>query len=307
MQLNIVYSIGKTASTSLFTSWGSQPECLPVVHTHDLRFFCIVDRDGTPFVRNLVENHPGSVFGVRTPSYLPAEGYTEFRFSLTGELNMSNAFPKSIFKTTKIIGVLRHPVDRRVSQFLNSTTVESVNAYIDTNRIGAEHVSSASIVEDLSRIAKCVPKHRMLTELAAAVAATGRLPRADGLEPVFRRFFCGRHMDEYTPYLRKLDGMFPGSIDPAAIKRHGGQEVRQDDMHLLLVKMEDMRDFDAAIKRFTGIKREIRHDRKIEEERHFIDGELSEVKRDLKSRFALQDMYPAASAEMSLANSLGYV
>lgn len=306
MQLNIVYSVGKTASTSLFTSWGSQPECLPVVHTHDLKFFCVVDRADSAFTRNIFENHRSCVFGVRVPAYLAAGPYTEFRFSLADGLRIPDAFPATIFSTTKIIGVLRHPVSRRISQFLNNTTVESVNAYIDANRIRSEHVSRATIVADLRRTAALVTSHSMLTDLAAIVTSTGRLPRAGELEPIFEKFFCGRDMDEYVSYFSRLDGLFPGKIDLASIRRGGEQEVKHNDMHLLLVKMESMAAVDRSIKQFTGINRDIRHDRKIKKECHFVDGSLSEVKGRLASRFHMSDMYPPGSAEMSLVKELGY-
>ena len=306
MQLSIVYSIGKTASTSLFSSWGSNPACLPVLHTHDMRFFCAVDRIGSPFVEHVRSMKNVRVFGVRCPEYLPKQGYTEFRFAIPQGVALSDAFPHSLFSSTKIIGVIRDPVHRRVSQFLNDTTLESVNAYMDTNAIQERQVTAENTVAALIRVGPSVTDNRLLTAFIEVVTGTGRLPRVEDLAPVFQRFYCGCDMEEYLPYLRRLCAMFPTMHNLDCFRTHGFQVEQRGSSCLMLVAMESLAKLQGRVSKYMGIAKPIRHDRQIERESTFVDGTLAEIKRELIARTTLRDLYPAGSLELEIVQALGF-
>ena len=306
MQLNIVYSIGKTASTSLFSSWGSNPACLPVLHTHDMRFFCVVDRIASSFVQHIRSMKSVRVFGVRCPQYLPNEGCTEFRFAIPEGMTLPDVFPSSIFSSTKIIGVIRNPVHRRVSQFLNATTLESVNAYMDSNAIREQQVTADNTAAALTRIAPSVTENRILTAFIKVVTGTGRLPRVDELAPVFQTFYCGCDMEEYLPYLRGLCAMFPTMDNLDCFRTHGFQAAQKGNTSLMLVAMESLTQLESRVSAYMGIKKRIRHDRQIERERTFVDGTLAEIKRQLITRTTLRDLYPTGSLELEIVRALGY-
>lgn len=307
MQLSIVYSIGKTASTSLFSSWGSNPGCLPVLHTHDMRFFCVVDRIASPFVQHIRSMKSVRIFGVRCPEYLPNDaGYTEFRFAMPEAWAFSDAFPSNIFSSTKIIGVIRNPVHRRVSQFLNDTTLESVNAYVDAHAIQEHQVTADNTVAALIRIAPSVTDNRILTAFIKVVTGTKRLPKVEELAPVFHKFYCGCDLEEYLPYLRGLCTMFPDMDNLDCFRTHGFQAAQKGNSSLMLIAMESLARLESRVSTYMGIENGIRHDRQIERERTFVDGTLAEVKRDLIARTTLRDLYPVGSHELEIVRALGY-
>ena len=305
MQLNIVYSIGKTASTSLFTSWGSNAACLPVVHTHDMRHFTAVDRVGTPFVRHVAANKNLSVFGEDCPNYIQGESYTEFRFILAEGCPLSDAFPDNIFSRTKIVGVIRNPVHRRVSQFCNATTLQSVNSYMDSNMIDEEHLTSDTTAGDLLRIAPFVTNNRLLTELIDIVSTTGKLPGKEDLRRLFRKFFCGCDLPEYQRYLSGLQGMFPTLLDLGSFAKDGYLHVRSNNTELLLFSMERLCQLQPVVRKYTGIDTPMRHDGQIEKQKTMIDVPAAELKKYLLAHTTLGDL-GLGPVELKIVRALGY-
>lgn len=311
MRLNIVYSIGKTASTSLFKTWASEPSCLPVVHTHDMKYFCAVDEDNTPFVTN-IRSHPDvRVYGEARPEYLcnNVTRYTEFRFLLPGHLRLSDVFPQSIFDSTRMVSITRNPVQRRISQFLNDVTLESVNAYIDAEGINEAHVDSSNVLTRLPALAKHVTKHRLLSDLIAIIVSTGELPDHEQLRPIFTKYFCGCDIDEYTPFLCKLRRMFPGFKNLEQFRRNRLQVERNGRAELMLVALESLSSNDiteSRVKEFTGIRGSIRRDRVIEQQSTFVSGNIADIKRVLSDQTLLVDLYPPGSRELDVVSALGY-
>lgn len=311
MRLNIVYSIGKTASTSVFKTWASEPACLPVVHTHDMRYFCVVDKDNTPFVMNIKSNPHVRVYGEARPDYLRNDvtRYTEFRFVLPSHLHLLDVFPQNIFDSTRMISITRNPVQRRISQFLNDVTLESVNAYIDAEGIDQAHVDSSNVLERLPALYKHVTKHRLLSDMIGIIMSTGNLLDHDKLHPIFRKYFCGCDIGEYTPFLCKLRQMFPGFTNLQQFRRKRLQVERNGSAELMLVAMESLSNNDvieSRVKEFAGIDGHIRRDRVIEQQSTFVAGSIADTKSMLAGETLLVDLYPPGSRELDAVSALGY-
>lgn len=306
MDANVVFSVGKTASTSMFVSWAKTLTSFPVFHTHDLEWFCVVDREGSEYVKYLTKTHGKHLYEFRKPYYIDEDGYTEFRFQLTPEFTIGDAIPHDIFSRTRFVGMFRDPKKRRISQFMDNLTTESINAFIDASKLDVPHITKENAVSVLSRIDDLkVKRHRMLKFLTNVAKTEGRLLGGKELVEMFRTFFCHCEMNEYMWYDNLLESITHLTIDPSSLAKKGFHYSSFNNLKLLALKMEDMGTAAVAreITEFTGV-RQVCHERNIEKESFAVSGCSRDIKKCL-----LDDttpIYPKVSGEEKMISAMGY-
>ena len=299
MDANIVFSIGKTASTSIFTSW-AKVERFPVFHTHNLIWFCVVDKKDSEYMKH-IEKY--DCYCERSPGYLP-DGYMENRFKLSEEFTMEDAFPKRFFNRMNFIGLVRDPKARRISQFLDNLTLESVNAHCDAVKMGFT-VDENNIVEGLKRIHHWKGKsdHNMLLKFSEIAFEEDRLLDTKDVFAFFCRYFSKCELPEYLKFSQRLFDYTGVNVDPKCIKETGFFKQTNGRMNVLILKMENLQELSTELFEFTGV-RELGHDRKICKEKFIIDGKISEFRKYLVDTPV--QLYPDSSDEKKFVTDLGY-
>ena len=322
--LNIVFSAGKTASTSIFRSWVNK---LPVAHSHCLEWFTIVDFEHSVFTKNILTNLKHIIYQIAKPSYIP-KGCVEIKLNLKNGIKFGNVFPNLLFDSINMVTLLRHPVNRRISQFLNSLTCESMNTAI--NMSDNKKVSPIDPTLDiLPQLKKVRPQFqnpsacaisRVLTNVACR---ENRLYVEEDLIRLFRHMFVGMDHREYNWIFNIVKSKLNIKLNPEEISERGytiqrgkinytDVEKSQKDsdsisVNYLVVKMENMNDrVKNIIKDFTGIER-ISHERNISKEVPIVDANISKMKIVLRNSFDLKSLYKnEESLEFQLVKALGY-
>ena len=299
MDANIVFSIGKTASTSVFTSWAKVGR-LPVFHTHDLVWFCVVDKKDSDYMKHIEKS---CCYHEMVPGYLPS-GYIENRFKLSEEFMMEDAFPKRLFNRMNFIGLVRDPKARRISQFLDNLTLESVNAHCDAVKMGFR-VDEDKIIDGLKRIHSSVGKsnHKMLLNFAEIAFKKDRLLDTKDVFSFFCKYFSKCELPEYLKFSQRLFDYTGVIMDLKSIKEHGFSKQKNGMMNVLILKMEKLQELSTELFEFTGV-RELGHDRKICKEKFIIDGKISEFRKYLVDTPV--QLYPDSSNEKKFVSDLGY-
>lgn len=304
MDANIVFSAGKTASTSLFKSWAKVS--LPVFHTHDMKWFCVVDKIDSVYMNYLlskdIEEH---LYSPMLPDYLPP-GHVDVRFCLKGNLTLSKVFPSSIFKTKKIIGVIREPMKRRVSSMLNDLTVEGVNAHCDARKIGMRINENDDILKQVQKVhTLCGERthYKLLTELAFK---EGRLWGKNEILNHFKRMYYQNLSDEYILYYSQVKEHTGISIEPESLKANGFFETEKGDVKLFVFKFEKISEMDIKLQEFTGIVK-LTHDRKSSDYKTILDEnvDMKDIIDDLMKNYS-QTLYKEDSKEQILIKQMGY-
>lgn len=326
--LNIVFSAGKTASTSLFRSWVHQENALPIAHTHCLEWFTVVDFENSVFMKNMFTNMKQTICHIEKPEYVP-NGCVEIKFNLRGGVKFGNAFPNLLFDEINIVSIVRHPVNRRISQFLNTLTCDSLNTAITVSeKKGFRKLDpSMDILTQLKNYRNLFDKptscviRKLLTNVAYR---ENRLYNKSDLIPLFKKMFTGTGHQEYSWLFNKMKNMLNINIIPGEIAEKGFTIKRgnidyskidssQKDsnnvrVNCIIVKMEKLYDptIRNIVKEFTGI-REIRHDRNILEEIPTVDADLNDLKNSLRNSFDTKSIYgDEESSEFKLVKALGY-
>lgn len=304
MDANIVFSAGKTASTSLFKSWAKVS--LPVFHTHDMKWFCVVDKIDSVYMNYLlskgIEEH---LYSPMLPEYLPS-GHVDVRFCLKGDFTLSKVFPSSIFKTKKIIGIVREPMKRRVSSMLNDLTIEGVNAYCDANKLGMNINENDDLLKQVQKVhTLCNEKthYKLLTELAFK---EGRLWGKNEILNHFKSMYYQNLSDEYILYYSQVKENTGISIEPDLLKNNGFFESEKGDFKILVFKFEKISQMANKLQEFTGIVK-LNHDRKTSDYKTILDEDvdIKDIIDNLINKYS-NSLYIEGSKEQILIKQMGY-
>lgn len=328
--LNLVFSIGKTASTSIFRSWACDVVNLPVAHSHCLQWFSVVDFEDSIFVQNVRTNMKGIIYDVTKPSYVP-DGCVQIRINLKESVKFGAVFSNLLFDKVNVVSIIRDPVHRRVSQFLNTLTCDSFNL---TSAILSDG-ESASRIDPASDILPQLKTFRPLFQKPAACVISriltnvagrdNRLCTEEDLVPLFKGMFIGMDHREYNWMFNVIRSQFGVSFSPEEISERGyaTHHGRMDysgvdaslkdsdgmDINCIAFKMDKMYDPNVSrvVKVFTGIKT-ISHDRNIsEEDTPVVDADLNVLKDKIRSLFVTRDLYKdEKSPELKIVTRLGY-
>ena len=312
---NAVFSIGKTASTSLFVSWASKPQNMPVLHTHDFKWFFIVDNENSVFCKNIMRKYSEFIFEIVKPKYLPP-GHVQFRLNGSG-IPFRDLFQAHISRFN-IIGIVRNPLHRRISQFLHTLTLESLNSVISAKKV-IDGTTQCPLTDPTVANIKSLDGfldtgfHCHICRCIIREAVDNNMLMKEGrILTLFRNMFIKSALGEYVYFFNTLRNQFKVCINSDNIVKHGfhiaNGDVQGIPVRCMIFKMENMNSKSVArkITEFTGIN-EIVHERDISIGIPLIDADLNYMKRLLRTTYDIESLYPGDTPELSLVKSFGYL
>jgi len=121
----IVFCPRKTGSASISRSW-ARSSGSPTIHTHDLKYLVVTDIKGSMFLKYVQDNFNKNLSFVNDLD----DQHIEYTIIPRGDLDGIFKF----FESFKIVTSIRHPLPRRISQFVQDLTLDQVNAVIDSTK-----------------------------------------------------------------------------------------------------------------------------------------------------------------------------
>ena len=328
-ELNMVFSVGKTASTTIYRSWAIDVNKLPVCHTHCLNWFSVIDLEDSVFMQNMRINFKNLIFFTSKSSYVP-DGCIEIKFNLKNGVTFGDVFPNLLFDCVNVVTLTRDPVSRRISQFLNTLTCESLNSALDSmsGETKSRNIDPTSNIltqlktfqDDFKKPGTCQIS-RILTNMACD---ENRLANEDDLVTIFKNMLIGTELNEYNWLFHRIKLMMGVTVLPSDILKHGYsiqygsidyskvdpslKDSNSIDVNSIVFKMENFSEPNVTqiMKDFTGIKN-ILHSRNISKEVPIVGVDLVKMKNVLRNAFNMESLYRTeASQELSLVKSIGY-
>lgn len=310
---HIVFSIGKTASTALSRSWVTSGMKTPVFHTHDMKWFAVIDEHESVLYKYIRNNYKENLFGVFESVHCP--GKLEYRFNLDSNFKISDIFQH--YDSIEVIGSVRNPVLRRMSQFFESLTVEGLNSSIDSHRINSNHLEDTKgpdMISNISEMRKEFIKKEpcgILKEVVNYIADNKKfLPTVKVIE-MFVKYFIGVNIAEYTKYFGIINDVFKVRFNMKKLNEFGYSTVESmydsKPVKLMVLKMEDMKHLQASIYTQTGIKT-VSKDRIMNNSVHLFDEDIMVVKERIIDDMEYNErcIYSSDSHEYALIKSMNY-
>jgi len=301
MNANIIYSIKRTASASLFNSWSSIS--LPVFYTNDLKSFHVIDIEGSHYSQYMMYSFPSVVYNIRkTPP-----GYIEYNFKIAHDFHVSSAFPLEYFNSTKIIGIFRHPRERRMSEFLEKLTLKCINQKCASLKLNTR-VKKKNVLSDMYELHYAL-KHSSISDstlefFTQIVVNSRALPCIEDVYKIFTKDYCNIDKLEYCNYINKLYRFTGVYADCTDLKETGLFLCQKPGVSIMLMKMENINDLGEEIRIFTGITN-FRFDNSLHEESFIINNDYSFIRSYLSRKNF--NMYSDSSTEESMVVlNLGY-
>lgn len=327
--LNIVFSVGKTASTTIYRSWGSDISNLPSVHTHCLNWFMVIDYEDSIFIKNLFTNFKHLIYLSGKPSYVPI-GCIEVRFSLKDGVTFGQVFSNILFDNINVVSIVRNPIHRRVSQFLNSLTCEGFNSALNSASNGTKVLNidpNVGIVNQLKKFQndfESPGKCRISKYLTKVAIENDRLANESELISLFKDMFTNTIMDEYMWMFNRIKSVMNIDINVDNLRKYG-YSIQYGDMNYssadssqkdsdsinvnsIIFKMEKFNDLNTIkiVRDFTGIKSFL-HSRDISKEVSIVNVDLVKLKNMLRQSFGICSLYTNnESLEYKLVKNIGY-
>ena len=327
--LNLVFSVGKTASTTIYRSWASDVNNLPSVHTHCLNWFMVIDYENSIFMKNLFTNFKHLIYLSGKPSYVPT-GCIEVRFSLKDGVTFGQVFSNILFDNINVVSIVRNPLHRRVSQFLNSLTCEGFNSALNSVSNGNKVLNidpNMGIINQLKKFQndfESPGKCRISKYLTKIAIENDRLANESELISLFKDMFTNTIMDEYMWMFNKIKSVMNIDINVDNLKKYG-YSIQYGDMNYssadssqkdsdfinvnsMVFKMEKFNDLNTIkiVRDFTGIKSFL-HSRDISKEVSIVNVDLVKLKNILRQSFGICSLYTnEESLEYNLVKNIGY-
>lgn len=297
---NIVFCPRKTASFSIAKSWSLVE--MPVLHTHDMYRFVVTDVPNGDFYEH-VEKHFSFQF------------YTEFSGYVQYSINTGDRVGELLeyFSQITIVSSLRAPLARRVSQFLQSVTIEQVNAMMDATypewkRLGIREPDVAELchVQQKMKRSSCPIIHDALNTV---FENKGLLTKKQALE-LFEKHFL-KNVNEFTEFFRYMQTHVDPDFDMEKIASQGHDTQEYDidgkSVEHLLFRLEDVTKPGVVerlieVAKIDTLARE--HDSKSSH--HLFQNGLKEIKHLLMTTYANTAFSVPGSVEDLLCKGLGY-
>lgn len=259
---HVVFCPRKTGSFSIAKSWSSIS--LPVFHTHNLHHFVVFDERNSNFYNFANKNF--DIFNLSQIGGVDAQvGVPPLRIQYAIEVREENRvrFLFQFFDSLKFVSSIRNPLTRRVSQFLQSVTVEQINAVMDSVYPEYERLElQCADVGQLCHFRKRMNKGSscpIILDALDVISAGLRLLTIDQIFDLFNKHFIDKPIGEFTEFFSYMQVFTIPDFDLAQISQHGHNTITYSFCGLearhLLVKLENLTDLAVLheLKVFTGI------------------------------------------------------
>jgi hypothetical protein len=224
MILYIIFSIAKTGTTSLFSLLSSQF----VVRTHNFENFEF---------HNMKKLHP------------------KYPMDFTGNMDKLNEIATR-FREIRVIGSFRHPLKRRISQYLHSLNIDMFIAGPDLT---------------------CP----ILRDALVFYLKNNRKYTLEETKAIFKAKYCNELPTEYINYINKLKILL--KVD-AILNTPLATIYANKPTKVFLYKLECIKDIQPQLLEFLGLPQNTVIPRELDRKKvnHFVDGNIEEIAQELE-------------------------
>ena len=321
---HVVFCPQRTASLSIARSWS----CLqtPVLHTHDLCRFVVFDKRSSPFL-DFVRVH----FGVELVVDLPVESVPDFDVDFENDFDgmiqytvevLDKAKTCLLFKffgSLKFVTSVRNPLATRVTEFLESITVEHVNSVMDDMYPECKRLRlQPAVVAELCHFRLKMKRGSSCPTLLDAldiVSSGKRLLSIDNLYLLFEKHFVGVESSTFTDFFDHMQEYVTPDFDLEHLS-NGGFDVGEYcfcgvGAEHLVMNLESMSNprVKCELQSFTGIREfGIEHHSEFSHQfsHHLFLYPVLDIEQLLLFRYRNATLSEKTSTEGQITAGLGY-
>lgn len=304
---HVVFCPRKTGSYSIARSWSSL--VFPVLHTHNLYHFVVFDERNSSF-HEFVSEHFDVVL---SRDLVGDEKQVQYTIEVREEVKIRFLF--LFFDSLKFVTSVRDPLARRVSQFLQSVTIEQVNAVMDSvypecKRLKLQRPDVAQLChfrKKMSRGSSCP----IVLDALDMVLAGFHLLTEHEICILFKKHFIDKPIDEFTEFFSYMQDYTTPDFDLCKVANLGHDLQTYSFCGVkashILVKLENLRDpaVKSALRSFTGIK-QLGREHNSELSHHLFSYPVKAVKEFLLEHHRTSSLSPIRSTESQIASGFGY-
>lgn len=308
---NIVFCPRKTASFSIAKSWSLVQT--PVLQTHNLYHFVVIDKIGSEFYEFILQRLSSFLIGGQVKN----DQYVQYTIEIKLKSSCRSMF--AFFDSFVFVTSTRNPLSRRISQFLESVTVEQVNTVMDStypSRRKLElklHPDVAELCHVKQKI-KAPSSCPIVFDALKMIHANMHLLNIDDICTLFEKHFACE-ITEYTEFFAYMQAYFENGVLPdfnLSKINYAGYDFQEYTFcgiqaRHLVVKIENITEphVKSIFKSFTGINTLSReHDASASH--HLFIYPLGQVKNLLNLRYEDSVFCKEHSIEGQIITGLGY-
>lgn len=302
---HVVFCPRKTGSYSIARSWS----CLefPVFHTHDMFHFVVFDRRSSEFMEFVSEHFEVSNVIEHTDETV------QYTLEVREEVKIRFLF--LFFDSLKFVTSVRDPLARRVSQFLQSLTIEQVNAVMDSRypeckRLKLQRPDVAQLCHFRKKMTRGSSCPIVMDALNMILAGFHLLTDTE-ISSLFKRHFVDQPIEEFMEFFTYMSYYTTPDFDLGQVARRGydlsfytfcGIPAQH-----LLVKLEDLNTelVKSELQAFTGIEK-LRRDHTSDLSHHLFEYPVRAVKEFLVENYRSSSLSDFDSPESQIVSGLGY-
>lgn len=275
---HVVFCPRKTGSFSVARSWSLLQT--PVLHTHNLYHFVVLDKKHSSFYDFVLE-----YFDMMNHVDFGDSDMVEYAIEVREDAKVRFLF--LFFDSLKFVTTVRDPLARRISQFLQSVTVEQVNAVMDCvypecKRLKPQRPDVAELChfrQKMKRGSSCP----IILDALDIVLRKFRLLNAQDILELFDKHFIQADITEFTEFFSFMQDYVTPDFDLKKVVKDGcdvqvysfcGVDARH-----LLIKLENIADpsVRSKLEMFTGIQ-ELGREHNSEASHHLFSYDVKSVK-----------------------------
>lgn len=307
----IVFCPRKTGSSSISRTWSNVKNGTSF-HTHDMKYFVVTDKSGSDYLKHLKST---------CPSLISFENVLDTDTdSIEYTLILKNLDANIIFNwfdNFELVTSLRNPLDRRVSELMQSLTVDQINAVMDTfNSPSCGHLDISrkprvnTLIETYTQIcseSKCL----ILNDALSMIKSSRRLLSVAEVCNIFEKHFVRTDTAEFTFMFTQMERFMCPDFD---LERLNEDKFVYQNYNLfgkrakhIMFKIEDMKT-EKLLSEFydmTGIE-ELSREHDHQSCHHLFGIPARDMKRTLVERFRDSLLSKRESLEYKIVDLMGY-
>jgi len=307
----IVFCPRKTGSASISRSW-ARSSGSPTIHTHDLKYLVVTDIKGSMFLKYVQDNFNKNLSFVNDLD----DQHIEYTIIPRGDLDGIFKF----FESFKIVTSIRHPLPRRISQFVQDLTLDQVNAVIDSTKTKfgivvpkidtKKPIAAADLCKTLRMMGignDCV----VLMDAHTYLKTSKTLLTLQQVSEIFQKRYITNDTREFSEFFDCMYEFVMPDFNFTDLLSYGHAEQRYTlfgkHVHHELFKLEDLSDPGVfeVFKEFTGVS-ELSRDHKSGEGVSICIQPSSVIKEFIGNKFKGIPLSKKGSLEYNIAKGFGY-
>lgn len=310
---HIVFSPRKTGSASIARTWARKSH-LPSIHTHDMLYLIVSDMENSNFYKYLKNMNIDISHENRVDCDI-----VEYTLIVNTKNNLDLIL--GYFHSIQIITSIRNPLHRRISQCIQSLTIDQVNAVIDgiggNGELGrCEKIDTSKKVEigKLCQVLKTIGSRATCTvikESSKIILCEKRLLCEKDVIDIFNKNYVEFDTREFEEFFGFMYNFVIPDFDMKKVKNLGwdtqNYTILGKNVEHLIFKLENMKDkhVSGKFQYFTGIDN-LSRDHNSDECQHLFKESSKDIKKKIVYLFENKPLSRTQSLEYKIAKGFGY-